>query len=425
MKVIPHLNIDKDKYIKDMSERLKSQAIKQNMYIPLISIFIGVFVALLVALFRFILDYIFKHTCGTHHGFIIILFPAIGGLLTGLWLMHNKTDRATSVEGISDFISSKDERRGSKEDTTSVVASILTVGFGGSLGPEAPSAQLGGALALRIGNSLRLESEYVKSLVACGVASGVSAAFNAPITGAIFVIEVIYKKLPKYALGSIMLSSAVSAAFTEVIFGHTPAFSLPTYKFEQGYELVFYSILGLFTALLITKFNFFLDVLKRFFDEMQMPLWLKPLVGGYLVGCIGYFGSPEILGIGYSSIENILKYSTTYFVFVLLFLKILSTSITLGSRGHGGLIAPSLFFGACFGSGFGLLLHSIMPHVNPSSFGLVGMGAFLAGLTRAPMLGIILPFELTQSYQIILPTSICIATTIIFLQAIENQKQTQ
>lgn len=387
--------------------------LKSNLLIPLLAISIGFIAAFLVIIYKYLINTLFANSFLKASDVYIIFMPIIGGLITGLLLYAAKINTASSVKNISDFVTSTQHKIEPKKDFFSAVASIFTIGFGGSLGPETPSAQLGATSGILSAKIFNLETEFIKTLAACGVSAGISAAFNAPIAGFIFVIELIYKELPKYALGAIMLSSVFAAVVVEYFSGNSPAFTLPSYETWSVHELPFIILLGFVCAFTVYMFIMCLNFFKTTFELIKVNDYIKPAIGGVAIGILGYFVSTRILGIGYSSIENILSSNVTNLLFLLLFGKIIATSITHASNGQGGLIAPALFIGASVGACFNLIMQTYFNIDSLNIYAFLAMGAVLAGVSRAPIFSIVLLFEMTQNYTIILPLTLCVTIVVI------------
>jgi CIC family chloride channel protein len=241
--------------------------------------------------------------------------------------------------------------------------------------------------------------------VACGAAGGVAATFNVPIAGVIFALEVILREFSARYFSMVVIASVTASQVGRVFLGDYPAFQVPTYSMVSPWELFFYAILGVLAAFVASGFIFSLYRLEDIFDSWKFPDYLKPAVGGLGVGLIGLY-TLDVFGVGYETIERALHSEmTTAFMITLLVAKLFATSLTLGSGGSGGVFAPSLFMGAVLGGGFGNFVHGWMPTLTavPGAYALVGMAAVFAGAARAPITAIIILFEMTQDYRIILP----------------------
>lgn len=287
------------------------------------------------------------------------------------------------------------------------LASAITIGTGGSAGTEGPIAQIGGTLGSLVGQVLRVGQERMRTLVACGVAGGISGTFNAPIAGVFFAHEIVLlRNFDATSFTPIVISSGLGALVTRMIEGNRPAFEVPRhYVLRSPWEIVFYCLLGVVVALAAVAFiRSFYDLTDRF-ARWKAPDRLKPLVGAALTGVIG-IALPQVLGDGYEHIEQALAGQIGGWLLLGLALaKILATGLTLGSGNAGGVFAPSLFIGAALGGAFGSLVHALFPNLaaGPGAYALVGMGGFLAAATHAPMTAMFLIFEMTGEYSVILP----------------------
>ena len=289
-----------------------------------------------------------------------------------------------------------------------IFTAAITISSGGSAGVEGPIAQVGGAIGSSIGRVFKVGSQRLQILIACGAAAGIAAQFNAPLAGVLFAQEIIMVgKFNLNIFGVIVIASGLATAISRAFYTSEPTFGVLEYSFNGFYELIFYIILGIligFTAFLFIKVFFRIG---DYFHNLKMSENLKPIIGAFIIGVFGIlqFG---VLGDGYDIIRNIISPNSTVLlnaVALLVLLKILGTAITLGSGNVGGVFAPSLFIGAMMGSVFGRLLNLAFPSlgVQSGSYALVGMGAFLAAATHAPMTAIFLLFELTNDYHIIIP----------------------
>jgi CIC family chloride channel protein len=336
----------------------------------------------------------------------LILFPLCGGILMIPLGAYYARDLRF---GFSRFLEEVN-LRGGKVPTRTIftrgLASAITIGTGGSAGQEGPIAQIGGAIGSKVGQSFKLGGDYLKTLVACGAASGVAATFNAPIAGVFFAHEIVL--LSSFELSSftsIVIASGMSTVVSRALLGDHPEFAPPPYALGSYWELLFYVLLGIVVGLLAAAFMTWHYKIKDWFAALKLPRLAKPVLGGFLVGVFGV-ALPQIFGNGYHFIEEVLHgHGVWYILAALVIVKALATSITLGSGLPGGVFAPSLFLGAVSGGAFGKLLHMLFPALGVSSgaFAMVGMGAFLAAATHAPMTGIFLLFEITSSYQVIVP----------------------
>jgi chloride channel protein, CIC family len=286
------------------------------------------------------------------------------------------------------------------------LAPALTIGSGGSAGVEGPIAIIGGATGSAIGQIFRVSENRMKLLIAAGAAGGIAATFNAPIAGIMFAVEIVL--LGNYELSSfsaIVISSGIATVISRGYYGANPAFPVPKYNLRSPLEIPFYIVFGILIGFLAVFYIKLFHKMKDSFDEFKLNPQLKPVVGAFIVGAIGIF-LPQIMGNGYDIVDSALAGKILLpTIALLVFFKILATSVTIGSGGAGGIFAPALFIGAMAGGSFGFCVHHFFPAwtASPEAYATVGIGAFLAAATHAPLTGIFLLFEMTGNYQIIIP----------------------
>ena len=291
------------------------------------------------------------------------------------------------------------------------LASSVCIGTGGSVGREGPIAQIGSALGSTVGQLLNLSDERVRNLVACGAAGGIAATFNAPIAGALFALEVILGQFHATYFGAVVISAVTADVIAQNLEGNLRAFSVPQYTLVSPWELIFYALMGVIAAVLSVFFSRTLYASEDLFEKFRIPEYTKPALGGALLGVVGILtyksgDLPRIFSVGYDSINAALANNfTLQITLALLFLKMLATLITLGSGGSGGVFAPSLFMGAMMGATFGQAVNLLFPEITApaGAYALVGMAAFFSGAAHAPVTAILILFEMTGDYQIILP----------------------
>jgi chloride channel protein, CIC family len=387
---------------------------------------IGVIVGYASILFRLLIKF-FKTVAFTHildylalffGKYAIIFIPMIGGLIAGPLIFYFASEvKGHGVPEVLDAVHTKGGKiRGRVVFMKSLISSI-TIGFGGSVGREGPIVQIGSAIGSRIGLLFKVSRKRLKNLVACGAAAGVAATFNAPIAGVFFALEVILKDFTT-SFSSIVISSVTASVIARIHLGDVPAFVIPQYNTFTHYEMFFYVLLGLLSAfialLYVRSIYFFEDI----FDSIKIRLgWIKNIIGGLIVGVVGLFFW-QIFGVGYETMESALNGNLTLYLMVsLLFLKMFATSITIASGGSGGVFAPALFVGAMFGGALGKTFHSIAPSVvvHPAAYAVVGMGAVFAATAQAPITAVLILFEMTNNYKLILPLMLAVGiSTIIF-----------
>ena len=335
-----------------------------------------------------------------------LLAPAVGGLLVGP-LVHFVA-REAKGHGVPEVMEAIAVRGGAIRPRVVIVkalASAITIGSGGSVGREGPIVQIGSALGSTIGQMLGVSSRQLRTLVGCGAAAGIAAAFNAPIAGALFSVEILLGDFGVPQFSPIVISSVVATVVSRHFLGNFPAFVVPAYELVSPFELLPYMFAGVVAGGVALAFITVLYRAEELFDGLRIPEYLKTPLGGLMVGLIG-IGLPEVFGVGYGSINAALTAQLPALMLaVLLVAKILATSITLASGGSGGVFAPSLFLGAMTGGVVGTFVHSLFPAYTATSgaYALVTMGAVVGAATHAPITAIIIIFELTGDYHIIPP----------------------
>ncbi|MFN8498474.1 MAG: chloride channel protein [Anaerolineae bacterium] len=337
----------------------------------------------------------------------IALVPVVGGLIVGL-LLHFfiQQERSHGVAGIMEAVALSGGRLRYRRMPIKVGISGVSIGFGASVGPEDPSVQLGANLGSMVGQLGRLSDDAMRTLVAAGAAAAISETFNAPIAGVFFALEIILGELSGPTFGVVILASVASAVFMQAVAGSQPAFHVPTYEFRSWVDLPLYALLGVIAGLIAALYIYLIYRAQAIAHNLALPRWAKPALAGLLVGCVGIV-LPQIFGVGYDTIEKLLNGAQMGFLLVvaLLIAKLVMTPTSLAGGFIGGVFAPSLFLGATLGSAYGMALQSLIPNyaVVPPTFALVGMAAVLAGTVRAPLTAILLLFEMTGDYRIILP----------------------
>ncbi len=349
---------------------------------------------------------------------IIVLAPIIGGLIVGpLIYFFAPEAKGHGVPEVMQAILLKGGNIRPRVAVIKALASAISIGTGGSVGREGPIIQIGSSLGSTVGQFFRVPSKRLKTLVGCGAAAGIAAAFNAPIAGALFAVEIILMDFAVAQFSPIVISSVMATVISHHFEGDFAAFSVPPYEMGSTVEIGFYFLLGAVTGLASYLFIKVLYYSEDFFENrVNIPEYFKPVIGGLVIGIIGLF-YPHVMGVGYDTINIALHGNMIWkLAVILVFVKIFATSITLGSGGSGGIFAPSLFMGAMVGAFFGTIIHDLFPAITagPGAYALVAMGGLVAGTTRAPITAIIIVFELTNDYHIILPLMItCIISMIL------------
>ena len=357
---------------------------------------------------------------GMLQGWQVIIPPVLGGLIIGLiskYLIEHEQHHG--VAGIMESVALAGGRLRYERIPAKALASALSIGTGASVGPEDPSVQIGANAGSMFGQWLQLSDERRRILVAGGAAAAIAAAFNAPIAGVFFALEVILGEISGSGLGMIVISAVVSSVFTQAVSGTQPAFSVPTYAFNSAWELPLYLGLGLLAGLIAAMYVRLLYIFQDLFAKLPMPNIFKPAIAGLGVGLVGVF-LPQIFGVGYQTIGQILagKEQSFWLLIMLLGAKIVLTPLSLGGGFKGGVFAPALFLGAALGDAYGLLGGQLFPGlgIQPPAFAMVGMAALLAGAVHAPLTAILLLFEMTHDYRIILPLMFSVAVSLLIAQ---------
>ncbi|MBI3117386.1 MAG: chloride channel protein, partial [Candidatus Hydrogenedentes bacterium] len=336
----------------------------------------------------------------------VIFLPAIGGLLVGP-IVHYIAPEAKG-HGVPEVMLAVATRGGRIRPIVvlaKTVCSAITIGSGGSVGREGPIVQIGAAIGSNVGQFLKVNERRLITLVAAGAAAGIAATFNAPIAGVMFAIEVILAELAIRAFGTVVVAAVTASVISRAVLGDSPAFSVPPHAMTHAWELALYLGLGVtaaFGALLYMKSIYLFEDL---FATLRINGSLKPAVGGVLVGVLGYF-LPQIFGTGFETITLTLTGVMSLVLLLLLVpAKILATSLSIGSGASGGVFAPALFVGAVLGAAYGKIAEAVFPSLGSVSgaYAMVGMAAVFAGAARAPMTAIMILFEMTQDYHMILP----------------------
>ncbi len=290
------------------------------------------------------------------------------------------------------------------------IVSATSIGFGGSCGREGPIVQIGSTIGSVLGQVTKAPASVVRTLVACGAAAGISATFNAPIGGVFFAAEVILGEFAPRSFAAIVVASVISAVIGRAFLGNHPSFNAAGFQLVSPWELLLYGVLGVLAAVWATGFVKLLYAVEDRFEAVGLPAWAKGALGFACVGAIGIW-FPQVFGVGYDSIQQVLyEHVAAPHAFLLAALKPLATSLTLGSGGSGGVFAPSLFIGAFLGDGYGRIVHALFPlWTGPAAaYGLVAMAALFAAAAEAPITAIMIVFEMSSDYTIILPLMVTV-----------------
>ncbi|MEW6411485.1 MAG: chloride channel protein [Candidatus Zixiibacteriota bacterium] len=407
-------------YFDDLVKRL---SISGTNVLIILSVFVGLSTALgaigFVYLIRYFNDLFFgltdqllTETIGERgFKFWFPIIPMLGGLLVGpIVYKYAAEARGHGVPEVMNAVARLGGIIRPRVAAAKTIASAICIGSGGSAGREGPIVQIGSAIGSTIGQVFRMSGDRVKILVGCGAAAGISSVFNAPIAGVIFSLEIILGDFAIKTFSPVILSSVVASVVTRSFMGNHPAFAVPSYSLVSAWEIPLYVILGIILGGYGVFFTKVLDAFEDFFEKMKIKPVLKPALGGLLLGVIAIF-YPQVLADGYETIKLTLYGNMGIMLLVvLIFMKLAATSLTLGSGNSGGIFAPSLFMGAVAGGAFGFLINMLFPEITatPGAYALVGMAGMVAATTHAPMTAMLIIFEMTSDYRIILPLMVTV-----------------
>ncbi len=356
--------------------------------------------------------------------YYVILIPAVGGLIAGPMITFIAREaKGHGVPEVMEAVALRGGRIRPVVGLVKAVASSVCIGTGGSAGREGPMVQIGSAWGSMVGQWLHFSDERIRNLVACGAAGGIAATFNAPIAGAIFSLEVILQEFSVGYFSTVVISSVTANVISRWLLGDAPAFVVPAYSMASVWELSLYTVLGVLAAVAAVSFIVLLYKAEDIFDAWPFPEYLKPAVGGLALGLLGLY-LPQVLGVGYQTIGDTLLNPTDLLLLpVLAVAKLAATSITLGSGNSGGIFAPALFMGAMVGGAFGLVVHSVFPAITATggAYALVGMAAVFAGAARAPITAVLIVFEMSNDYRIILPLMLCTVISTILAEQLTRE----
>ncbi len=384
---------------------------REDSFFLILSVFIGIFSGLAVVCFRYAIDWCRIYTLGTGADLSrwrLLLAPSLAGLVIAFLAIRvfpesrgsgvNQTKAALYIfNGYIPF----------KTAVGKFITSALAIGAGHSLGPEDPSLQIGAALASAIGRRLQLSRERIRLIAPVGAAAGLAAAFNAPISAVLFVIEEVIGRWSAGVLGSVVLSAVSSVVVMRWFLGSESLFRIPVVESPRPSELIAYAILGIIGGLASVAFAAGVGVLRPICKKMRRSVqYFQPAVAGLLIGVIAALGAPQVMGAGYEYIDQAMHGQFTWqFLAILAVLKIVATLLSFVSGTPGGMFAPTLFIGAMLGASVGGAEHALLPHLSwsPGTYALVGMGVLFAGFLRAPMTSVFMVLEVSGNYSIILP----------------------
>ncbi len=339
-----------------------------------------------------------------------LLFPVVGSLGIGYLLYrYFPNARGSGVPQTKAALYARDGRILLRTVLGKFFCTSATLASGIPLGREGPSVQVGAGIASVLGRALGLRPEKVKALIPVGAAAAIAAAFNTPLAAVLFALEEIVGDMNAPVLGSVVLASATSSMVLRLLLGNHPLFTVPRYELVSPIEFLIYAVLGVAGGLASVAFTKLLLTMRaRFLRFPPKTAWFHPVVGGILVGVTGWF-VPQVLGVGYGYVGDALNgHITLKLMLVLVVLKLITVPTSYASGNAGGIFGPALFIGAMVGGALGTVAHHLFPAHTATSgaYALVGMGAAFAGIVRAPMTSVLMIFEMTQDYAVIVPLMI-------------------
>jgi CIC family chloride channel protein len=399
--------------------RSASQAIfrsvfQEERFFLILSVFIGIFSGLAVVCFRFAIDWSRISLLGsetTASRLHLLLTPTMAGLVIAILVIHFFPESRGS--GVNQTKAALYIYNGYIPFRTAIgkfITASLAIGSGHSLGPEDPSLQIGAGLASLLGRRLHLSRDRMRLIAPVGAAAGLAAAFNAPISAVLFVIEEVIGRWSAGILGSVVLSAVSSVVVMRWFLGSESLFRIPTVSTVPPIELIAYAALGIIGGLASSIFQRVIVTLRP--RLKAMPVWtqyLQPALAGLIIGTIGVLGFPQVMGAGYEYMDQAIHGQFTWqFLAILAGLKIVATICSFVTGTPGGMFAPTLFIGAMLGAAVGGAEHVLFPHLVASSgtYALVGMGVLFAGFLRAPMTSVFMVLEVSGNYSIIVPVII-------------------
>jgi len=354
-----------------------------------------------------------------------VLFPVAGSLGIGYLLFRYFPDaRGSGVPQTKAALFARDGRITLRTVLGKFFCTSATLASGIPLGREGPSVQVGAGIASVLGRFLRLRPEKVKALLPVGAAAAIAAAFNTPLAAVLFALEEIVSDLNAPILGSVVLASATSWVVLRLLLGNNPLFKVPQYKLVHPLEFAIYALLGVAGGVVSVAFTkLLLDMRARFLRFPQKTVWFQPVAGGLVVGLMGWF-VPQVLGVGYGYVGDVLNGHMALKLMVLLVvLKLVAVTTSYASGNAGGIFGPALFIGAMLGGAVGTVAHHLLPAytATPGAYALVGMGAVFAGIVRAPMTSVVMIFEMTQDYAVIVPLMIANLVSLFISSRLQRQ----
>jgi CIC family chloride channel protein len=394
---------------------------REERFFLILSVFIGIFSGLAVVCFRFAIDWCRIYLLGsgaTLSRMRLVLAPSLAGLAIAALVIHVfPLARGSGVNQTKAALYIYNGYIPLRTAIGKFIMAALAIGSGHSLGPEDPSLQIGASLASSLGRRMHLSRDRMRLIAPVGAAAGLAAAFNAPISAVLFVIEEVIGHWTAAILGSVVLSAVSSVVVMRWFLGSEPLFRIPAVQLEHPSELLAYSILGVAGGFASVAFSSGIAAWRPRFKAL--PGWtqyFQPAFAGLLIGLIAVLGAPQVTGAGYEYIDEAMHGQFTWQMLAILAgLKIIATLLSFVSGTPGGMFAPTLFIGAMLGASVGGAQHVLLPHLSgsPGTYALVGMGVLFAGFLRAPMTSVFMVLEVSGNYSIIVP--VIVANTLAYV----------
>lgn len=400
---------------------------REDHFFLVLSVFIGIFSGLAVVCFRFAIDWARLYLLGT--GTVLtparlILAPTLAGLVIAVLVIHFFP--STRGSGVNQTKAALYIYNGQIPFRTAIgkfITAALAIGSGHSLGPEDPSLQIGACLASVLGRKMRLSRDRMRLIAPVGAAAGLAAAFNAPISAVLFVIEEVIGRWTAGILGSVVLSAVSSVVVMRWFLGSESMFRIPAVELTRPSELIAYAALGVVGGVASVVFASGIASLRPICKAL--PRWtqyFQPALAGLLIGVIAMLGAPQVMGAGYEYIDQAMHGQFTWeFLAILAGLKIVATLASFVTGTPGGMFAPTLFIGAMLGAAVGGAERYMLPHltISPGTYALVGMGVLFAGFLRAPMTSVFMVLEVSGNYSIIVPVIVANAVAYVISRGLQ------
>ena len=394
---------------------IQNESILSNSLAVVIGLLTGIAIVIYDRAIEYSNELFFGNLAG-NGGYNVIFIPAIGGLLVGTIFHFSKSTRRYDIAHVIEATTLHGGRISARNAFLEVLASVISIGSGGSVGKEAPVVLAGSGIGSSVARLLRIHGDRVKILLGCGASGGIAAAFNAPLAGVVFAVEVILGELETKTFIPIVVSAVFATLISSVIFGVRVIQVADHELISPFHESFLYLGLGMLAGIISVVLMRLLYATHDSFDNLKLHPVAKPAIGGLLVGMIGFF-YPQIFGVGYQVINDALSNGLPVkLMLILIILKIVAFALTVGSGGSGGSIVPAMFTGAMLGGAYGNIVHGAFPLITaePGAYALAGMGAVLAGTSHAPLATILILFEITRDYNLILPIMLaCVISNVV------------